>query len=248
MRSLILSFAFLFAFTAQAKIIGSDQLTPSNDAGLNLPPALFRLVDAMGLLSMDCTGTHIGRGFVLTAGHCMTDQEKIAYSENLPCADITIQWGVRGDRRGLISRCRRIVALQLDPVLDYAILQFDRAPQAFVGLELQKEAPYGQPVLTILSHADAAPLAWSKFCRRIMMFDPGQPQWGIQATNVKGFYHQCDTLPGSSGATILDSRTLKVVAIHNGGSQAYNYATPLRALPWNRIFTRMNVNPREIPR
>jgi V8-like Glu-specific endopeptidase len=44
--------------------------------------------------------------------------------------------------------------------------------------------------------------------------------------------HKCDTNPGSSGATVLDDNTLKVVAIHDGGhltapAEGMNYGTYL---------------------
>ena len=81
-------------------------------------------------------------------------------------------------------------------------------PTAAVQIELGRKAQAGD-LLTIFSHPEELPLRWSKTCVVESTQDPKLP---AQSLN-----HTCDTNPGSSGATILDANTGKIVGIHDGG-------------------------------
>lgn len=220
MRSLAL---FLFGLVVQmssapAAIIGPDNLTRVNGLGLNVPAPLHRFANAVGFLSMSCTGTHLGHGYVITAGHCLHSSEKQLF--NVPCPEnTTVQWGVRGDQLGMISKCLRVIGEQTTNGADWAIFQVDRAPSAFVEVDVKTPLWMNQR-LTTFSHPESKPLEWSRFCRVIMPFP--RPPYGVQ-----GMYHVCDTQPGSSGAALVDATTFKMVAVHNGGDPRANYGTVL---------------------
>ena len=62
--------------------------------------------------------------------------------------------------------------------------------------------------------------------------------WGIGM-----FSHQCDTDPGSSGATVLDDTSLKVIGIHDGGIAPWNYATYLADTPLGEVLATLAAPP-----
>jgi hypothetical protein len=53
----------------------------------------------------------------------------------------------------------------------------------------------------------------------------------VSSTNSTELSYQCDTLPGSSGASVLRDDTLAVVGIHWGGGGSANSATKLTSTP-----------------
>lgn len=205
------------------KIIGINDLVPvTADAG-NIPQSYRSLVNAFGLIDMGCTATHIGDGYVLTAGHCFWAGPNL--ERNVDCTGTTIQWGVReGATPYMTSQCEKIVAQQLndDSGNDFAILKVSPVPTAKVGVDLRRRSWAGRRV-TIFSHPNTLPLRWSKYCyvQPQSAYNPILPAAAMQ--------HKCDTDPGSSGATILDVFTKKVVGIHDGGvlrpGPAMNYGT-----------------------
>lgn len=212
-----MALALSLAPLASAKVIGPNDLLNVNGPALNLPPQLHAVANSVGLMSQGCTGTHIGRGFVITAGHCM-NENAVGRFQNQPCPDVTIQWGVRGDRRGLISKCTRVFAMELNDAADWAIFQVDHAPKDFAEVDWQTALFPGHR-LTVFSHPEMEPLRWSQYCK---VFRPVPAPFGNRL-----LYHVCDTEPGSSGAALIDADTLKIVAIHDGGDEHVNYGTPL---------------------
>lgn len=218
MKLLALFLLFSVHWPVQAAVIGLNNLTRVNGLGLNVPPALHEAANAVGLISVICTGTHIGHGYVITAGHCL--HETIPFLRNVPCPEgLTIQWGVRGDQRGMVSKCLRVIGEQTTNGADWGIFQVDRAPTASVGVDFVTPLRANQR-LTTFSHPEGEPMAWSRICQVIVPFP--KPPYGLQ-----GMYHVCDTQPGSSGAALIDLTTFKIVAIHDGGDQRANYGTVL---------------------
>jgi V8-like Glu-specific endopeptidase len=198
-------------FSAQAsnleKIIGENDLVPVSADASNIPLKFRSLVDAFGHMSMGCTATHIGNGYVLTAGHCFWAGQEVTRNQN--CADTTIEWGLRiGRTPYLNSTCEKIIVAQRYNGNDYALIKVSPIPPVAIAPEMQRRAIIGDTV-TIFSHPDELPLRWSRSCGIERLQHPELPEGSIQ--------HKCDTNPGSSGATILNSLTLKVVGIHDGG-------------------------------
>lgn len=203
-----------------SKIIGVNDMVAVNAEAKNIPLKYKSLVNAFGLLSMSCTATHIGNGYVLTAGHCFWVGSELA--QDLPCGDITVEWGFRqGQPAYLKSTCERVLFAQRSTTNDFAILKVFPVPDAFVEVELSRKA-VASDSLTLFSHPQELSLRWSGTCTVEANLDPL-----LSATTLQ---HKCDTNPGSSGATILDATTHKVVGIHNGGrssaqSAGMNYGT-----------------------
>jgi len=209
------------ATSESEKIIGKNDLTPVTNDGANLPKKYRALVDGFGVMSMGCTATHIGGGLVLTAGHCF--RARAQRQDNVPCPNITVRWGVRVDEPAyLTSSCTTILAMQQNQDRDYAIFKVSPAPK--VALEIDAAArPDIDTSITIFSHPRRRPLEWSKTC---VVRSGAEGGWGADM-----FSHQCDTEPGSSGASVLSDTSLKVIGIHDGGLVPWNYATYLTNTP-----------------
>ncbi|SMF49537.1 trypsin-like serine peptidase [Pseudobacteriovorax antillogorgiicola] len=163
---------------------------------------------AVGVMVSGCTVTHIGGNLGLTAGHCVTGY---SCEENYD-----VVWNYRennqGDGTRSRSSCVEVLSRQysssVDTPLDYAIVRYDRAPEAYRQIDFQK--PVAGDEITILSHPAVRTLEWSGWCTI-------DGNW-----SANKFAYQCDTEGGSSGAAVLN-RSLRVVGVHNLGSSAAGY-------------------------
>jgi V8-like Glu-specific endopeptidase len=229
MKLISLLLIVISTLTAQAqttdseKIIGDNDLVLVSADGNNIPAEFKPLINAFGIISMGCTATHIGNGYVLTAGHCFSAGATV--TKDQACPSITVSWGVRtGATSYLKSNCLKIVAMQRNNVNnDFAIMKVSPVPPVAVGVDFNRKAIAGD-VLTIFSHPNMEPLQWSKTCSVETVLNGQLPPQSLQ--------HKCDTNPGSSGATILNATTRRVIGIHDGGlltsgGDGMNYGTYL---------------------
>ena len=209
------------------KVIGDNDLTPVLKNGDNIPEKYRHLLNAFGKISlMGCTATHIGKGLVLTAGHCLEAPEK--ESSKGDCSSITVQWGLReGASPYLISSCVEVLAYEENDDRDYAIFSVDKVPAAVVEVDFRGRESMGTTI-TLFGHPKQRPLEWSKTCE---MKPAAEGGWGASE-----FSHQCDTEQGNSGATVLDDASLKIVGIHGGGILPWNYGTFVTETPLKKIF------------
>lgn len=211
-----------FKFNNPNKIIGENDLVAVDASASNIPTHLAPIVDGFGIMNMGCTATHIGNGIVLTAGHCFWAPREL--TTEITCDEVTIDWGVReGKEAYLQSKCEMVLFAQTNKLIgsDFAILKVSPAPTVSVPIELDRKAAVGD-VITIFSHPEELPLQWSKNCAVEESIDVIFAKEALQ--------HICDTNPGSSGATILDATTGKVVGVHGGGrltaiAEGMNYGT-----------------------
>lgn len=212
MKNIFLVTVLLFGSLAFAandinKIIGENDLVAVKQDASNIPFRYRELVDAFGMMSMGCTATHIGNGYVLTAGHCFWAPRTMV--NNTSCEGETISWGMRdAETPYLVSQCETVIAAQHSDSADFAIVKVSPIPLVAIAPDMQRRAATGDTV-TIFSHPDEMPLQWSKLCGVEYARNPELPPDFLE--------HKCDTNPGSSGATILNVLTLKVIGIHDGG-------------------------------
>ncbi|MEK6627775.1 MAG: trypsin-like peptidase domain-containing protein [Bdellovibrionota bacterium] len=201
----------LISQNSSAVVIGDDDLTPVNAEATNIPVQYKKLVNAVGAIHLGCTATHIGNGYVLTAGHCFEQlkaHEPVA--RDLNCDGVSIEWGLReGLTPYLKSSCQKIVAGHYANNSDFAILKVSPVPHVAIGIDLTRRAKLND-LVTIFSHPDELPLRWSKTCNVTFVKHPNLPSNAI-------LMHKCDARPGSSGATIINVTTKKIVAIHTFG-------------------------------
>lgn len=193
--------------TNDKKIIGSNTMKPVDANMVGLPFKYREVAEAVGMMSMGCTGTHIGNGLVVSAGHCF-DAAKIA-KYRTGCEGVQVFWGVRhGKSPSGVSNCRQILVLETNNQKDYALFKVDVAPKAALKIKTQGRPSFGTRV-TIFSHPGRQPLMWSGTCEISRAVG-----YGFSAQLI---HHSCDTNPGSSGAAIVDVNSNEIVGIHDGG-------------------------------
>ena len=209
--------------TGKGDIIGQDDLIPVLEDGSNIPTRYRRVLNAIGLVEFRVngkrfhfTGTHIGDGLMLTAGHCFKAYgvgADTVTDVDLEKGSCVVHWGARAHDGGYLdSDCTALLGAKfVVNGVDTAVVKVWPVPAASVGLARAQVADAS--LVTIFSHPRGRPLEWSQTCRM---------RYGEQPF---GFYHQCDTEPGSSGAAVLDQATLTIVGIHNAGLDTRNRAT-----------------------
>ena len=162
---------------------------------------------AIGRMMYGCTVTHIGNGYVITAGHCVSNREDCSNND-----DFLVRWsdlfGRPEPAKEELSRCIEVVALEKTALKDYAILRYDNVPVESLRVNLASNVEYGDQ-LTILSHPLNQPLSTSGPCHYLGNY---------KGSNMLSY--DCDTQAGSSGAAVLNER-MEVVAIHSIGSNYY---------------------------
>lgn len=194
------------------RIIGQNDLVQVQSDFSNIPEQYKDLMPAIGKMNVGCTVTHIGQGFILTAGHCFWqtffDGE---LKLNQPCTgeEITWRWTV-GSAQNPTSKCLEITAMQRNEELnlDFAIMKISNPPQAKILIDWTQK-PAVSRILTLFSYPQEDPLSWSKYCSVQAVRSTGP--------NPLALHHTCDTQIGSSGAAILDAQTGKIVALHVSG-------------------------------
>lgn len=195
-----------------ASVYGEDTRIKVDDDGTNVPEKYRALLDAFGIMYRDeggfCTVTHIGKGVVMTAGHCFGagDEPKKNYEPE----ETTVRWGVRGMQHAtwpyLTSRLTKVLEARRSlPGPDYAFFLVDPVPPVAVKVDLAAR-PRAGTKLTLFSHPWGRPLEWSGTCELMPPTDHGGSQ---------RFDHRCATESGSSGGAMLDDATLEIVGIHD---------------------------------
>jgi hypothetical protein len=229
------------------RIIGDDDLhpVPVNAPATGIAPVAGQplslagqneMVRAIGWMPVSedapsesgCTVFGVAPRVALTAGHCFGDELEI---RDRPC-DGTIHWGPRATSDDEIgrSRCSRIVAAVRRAATgeDFAVLELGSPAPAVLAIETAAPEP-GAP-LQVLGYADGEALKYSEAgCSAAAK--GALPLSTLHVPWIIGY--ACDTKTGSSGGPVLrtDRTPWRVVAIHNTGSEAWNWGTSLHKVP-----------------
>jgi V8-like Glu-specific endopeptidase len=229
-------------FGQPSKIIGQNTMVPIKADGSNIDQNLRPYLNAIGLVVLAgggvCSGTHIGNGMVLTAGHCFFDEGHIGARvlENKSCTGTEVRFGYRGspatgNPKPLVSKigkCLRIVHAEHSRDRDFAIIKLDQAPTAYIPLVASGRKPNVGLKLTILGYPRGRPLEWSQYCSLRITSAIGMESG---STDPSMFVYDCDTEPGNSGSAVLAISSQGkpyVVGIHNGSAPLghdFNFAT-----------------------
>jgi Trypsin-like peptidase domain len=221
-------------------VVGTDDQVVVNADGSNLPSSLRALRPAIGFLNnryspsggTNCSAVHIGNGWALTAGHCITPFESMHPRStpdfdqaSLPMSGLTMYYGRAW---GTDSSAVRVVDYEFSPQRDYAILRLQSPPAAAIPARRGARPAYGA-ALTMLSfpdpnHSGIPSLTWSQACT----FSSALGNADLTAAN---FMHDCDDEDGSSGAGAIDVARGEVVGINDGWDGRLNYGTALDAIP-----------------
>lgn len=212
----------------QSRIIGDNNLIKVKKDGSNVDSSLRGYLNAFGIISLGqgvCSGTHIGNGYVLTAGHCLLPEGMQGAIANKECSKIKVYWGYRGSPETgspkpavtLQSQCTSIVYAELSAERDFAIFKVDQAPSVSLPISKSGTRASSGTKLTIFGYPQGRPLEWSQYCKLSTM-----------PSNPSEFAHQCDTEPGNSGSSVLAINSAgkpMVVGIHDAGNDEFNIAT-----------------------
>ncbi len=244
--SIFLSATSSFSKIEIEKVIDDNDLVTVDKDISNIPFRYKKIMNAIGVVQYEqknedgkvefsyaCTGTHLGGGYVITAGHCvgasktLSSQKDCSFIEKNPFMSSpvilsAIDFGYRDQVTPFMrSNCQEIVAALKDDDagFDFAILKVSPYPEEFILPDITRRSILGDTV-TIFSHPNGEALQWSKSCGVERVLRANIPGTFIQ--------HQCDTKPGSSGAAIINVISLKVVGIHDGGFNDEDPATGLK--------------------
>jgi V8-like Glu-specific endopeptidase len=234
--------AIAAASTVEAsKIIGENTMVAIKADGSNIDSNLRPYLDAFGIISIGnagaCSGTHLGNGYVLTAGHCFFDETFVGTRvlQNKTCDHVKVYWGYRGSPMtgnpkplvSLQSQCTKVIYAEQTQQRDFAIFRVDQAPKTAVGISTENRRTQVGTKLTMVGYPQGRPLEWSQYC-------PLQSVSTAGLGAVKGqssFVYSCDTEPGNSGSSVLAIRTNgqpMVVGVHDGAAPMgidFNYGT-----------------------
>lgn len=222
-----------------SKIIGIRPLVPVRADGSNMEPALRKTLDAFGLIAIgnagSCSGTHLGNGFVLTAGHCFLQSAGAPTLVNQTCPTIKIHWGYRGspvtgNPKPVInstSNCVKVVYAELTPERDFAIIQVDNPPKVAIQIAAESDRTRDNTKITIFGYPMGRPLEWSQYCAT----KKSTSVMGAPFASAARVAYQCDTQPGNSGSSVIavnSAGVAKVVAVHDAAAPdpiQYNVGT-----------------------
>lgn len=221
-----------------SKLIGNNPLVPVRADGSNMENTFRNVLDAFGLVTIgdsgSCSGTHLGNGYVLTAGHCFLEGSNSSTASNAACPTIKVYWGYRGSPStgspkpvvtGM-SQCSKLVYAELTADRDFAIFKVDSAPQTSVGVALESGRTAPNTKITIFGYPMGRPLEWSQYCSVTKSSVAGKP-----FNSPARVAYQCDTQPGNSGSSVIavnSNGQPKVIGVHDAAAPdpiRYNIGT-----------------------
>lgn len=165
-----------------------------------------------------CTATLISARHAISNHHCI--------ARGVAKASIVIDYLEQSDR-GATRLSLATEPVEANAVLDYAILELrDPVPAGIEPIRLAAREVPPRHRLRIVHHPAGRPKVMTQFrCSAAASTVAGQPL----------VRHTCDTLPGSSGALLLDHDNFGVALHHTGGlmkndPDSFNSATSVAAL------------------
>jgi len=156
-----------------------------------------------------CSGVLIGSRHILTAGHCIPDEETCAKNHVTFGRTLSKTVGTRIPADQIYS-CTRIVKVEYDNLRDYSIIELDRDVPGTQPVKIGRGDAL-QPEEGVLSLSYPSGL-WLK------------KDIGTIKTNSLGSYYfrvKVDTFAGSSGSPLFNSKN-ELVGILSTGSEDFN--------------------------
>ena len=170
-----------------------------------------------------CSGFLIAPGLLVTAGHCMADENEVIYDQNnfycsdykwvfdykmKSSSDLHIDLGdvVRRD----IYECESVVHAVFFENFDIALIKLKRpvTNRAHLKLNLQNDSVVGDSLFTI-GHPIGLPM---KFTNNANIFEAHEPYF---LTNL-------DVFTGNSGSPVFNEKTGDVIGVVSSGMTDFN--------------------------
>lgn len=205
-------------------IVGDDNLIPVQGTEDHLPETLRNALPALGHLNNACTAFHVGDGIVLSAAHC--------FAENIQPGNACLSYSIRWTD-GKESSCTEVLYKKWDDQEDLIAIAVAPAPDVAFPLATKKDLTGGD-ALTLIGFPSERDLSVAFGCKAL---GPTQDQLR--------FEHDCDSLPGNSGSPVLLQNS-RVLGIHNGSSEPFNYATNLQSWQSKILSLRENYRVRNL--
>lgn len=172
-------------------------------------------------LISDCTGFLIGEDTLVTAGHCMADNDQtIKNKSNYHCRNnewlFNFEMSADGkfDRKNVsadnIYKCKKIIIATLTDEDDYAVIKLDRKVKGVTPLKMHKKGKVktNTPIF-VIGHPSGLP---KKFADGAKVRDNSKSEYFV--TNL-------DTFGGNSGSPVINANTLEVEGILVRGKTDY---------------------------
>lgn len=207
-----------------------------------------RMADSVGMLigSWDtkgwcCSAVAVGSDLVLTNWHCGGARKALAaeqYWQQSVCDRTVFDFSWDGDTYSREFQCKEVV--QIDQQTDTALLRVVprngsdtlRPVQAWSSVSSAGEA------LAMLQHPACRP---KQFTQGGLCKTAAARIAGSDGTEGADFSHTCDTMSGSSGAPVFDSK-FRLVGLHHRGFEAKHGTCDMvnKAIRVETIINRMN--------
>lgn len=182
---------------------------------LSRPVGRLDILFASGMTT--CTAWLISDSLIITNHHCIPGDRP---DRPVKKASFLLGYYSQTDTRDVEREAVHLEPVETSRELDYSILKVDGAPGKRWGtVKLTDSTPRPGEPLIVIHHPAGQPMQVTRgSCRA------GSPR-PVQGAEL---FHKCDTLPGSSGAVILDSDFNAAIALHyagspNPGPERYNY-------------------------
>lgn len=206
-----------------------------------LPQALLPLAGALFRYGIGCTGTHIGGGYVLTAGHCVNSNPGTRSAASGKPSSSVFAYNVLQRHIDTTGSEAFVITHAFGVGMDYAVLSVPeitghQSVQAAYTFGPRSGAPSTTPLSVTFIGLSRDRLAATQGCKAF-------PQ--IMGGRLVMYLHTCDTEDGDSGAPLLVKARLgeqyRVAAVHggyygnatvNGEVGEYNYAFPVGQVAW----------------
>lgn len=201
-------------------VLGQDDRQPVPGPGQPLPPrqGTPRADRARAFARFGtCTATHVGRGYFLTAGHCLSHEPGYRGYRNAPCpAPLVLDDGE--------TLACTVVTFAFDAEQDHALLRLRDVDRA-------ADLPF---------HPVDYGYDWTTMRRReITLYGLSGGRLRVNRSCTaryqsarKRLLHNCDTEGGDSGAAMIDRKTRYIIGVHGGALPETNYGWPIAQVPW----------------
>lgn len=200
------------------RIWGQDDFRPVLDDDIK--------AKAIGTMT-NCTVSHLGNGYALTAGHCFGQVAFSGIQRTGSCRSsrYSVRWGrtYTNPHGYLISRCESIVMREYNADRDYAVFKMSPPyPTHELRPKLDLRGISGSQI-TVYSYPAGRPLEMSGYCRVLDYRDEGP------------FFYFCDTDSGSSGGPVFNFSG-EIVGIHGWDFKDRNGGTLVKSTDLDILY------------
>lgn len=214
---------------------------PPGIARQPIPAAVEVLASALYKVEGGCTATHVGGGYLVTAGHCVINAKGITTTNRAAQSLWVYGYDIQEQRPTEVGVRAQVITHEYRAGFDSAVLYAESlAGQPALPVDYESWSVGGPLRLSGTTQVQiiglsSSRLGYSSRCN-------AEASSSVPNGPPTMFLHDCDTEAGDSGAPLL--RNGRVVGIHAGSFREVtdrgprNYAFPTQQIPWvERVCT-----------